>query len=501
MIIVLKNLWKRYNNIFFLLLIVGVFVFLHFYKMGTVSFSYDEMYDSQITDCFGKLDDFWHCNISPSQVPVPFFIHVFLRKILVYFFQNNIDYIISFAFGLFNLLFFYYFVKREFNKIIAKIYALLAVTSIPLLASSRMIFSHSNVIFITFTILSIVCFYYFIKLNKFKFLIYSSIFWGISVGSSLLGVFTIFFFLIYYLLVNYPKNIKWKHLIFIPLAIICFFLVTIIYFNIVNLFWMFKESLTISRFDYWNYMNLNTNQAPYWYSFLLFVVKISPWWALFFLYYIFSFIKSDKNSKTAPQIFLFNIVIFSFLYFIIKSVIFRYDAPHHQIHLSPFVYLVISFSIYDLYIKFRTNKLYKVIYLGIVILFFLLQIIFLILYFPNYLFYGSFYGKNFVGEFYGPAVLICQDLNPINQKLQEIANNEEVLTPSDTCFFDYKNLVPYNKRDINKKYKYALFDYLNIHLNTKNKGDYQDFLKENCQKIYVYNFPINFEVYTIYKCY
>lgn len=493
----IKFFVKKYQELIFIIIIIASFLFLHIYKMADISYTYDEKVDAFIIDCYAHSGDFWSCNQDISQPRLPYFIHLFFNSILWQFAGKYSNYIVSMIFGLFNLLLMYAFIKKEFADKIAKITALLMLTSIPLLASSRMILTHSNVIFSTFTILTIICFYYFIKNGEYKDLMCSAVFWGLAVGSHITGIFLLIFMAIFYLF-GYKGRFHPSYILFFIVSLAVFFISTVVYFNAENIYNLYRISIFNFRDYYWNYFNLSTNLAPWWFSCLIFIVKITPWWFLFFIYFIRLIFKQNKKIDL-KIIFLFSIFIFAAIYFFIRSAIFHYDAPHHQIHLYPFIYLIIAFSIWNIYASIK-NRIFKIGYaLGIVMLFGL-QAIQIVLFFPNLLFYGSQYGSRFIGGFYGPAVFHCQDLNAYKSKIKEIACNKEVLTDFLPCFDTYDKLVIFANRQIAKKYEYAILNINNQRLNFPGNQEYFEYINNNCHKIYSYYFPIKIEVYALYKC-
>ena len=79
-----------------------------------------------------------------------------------------------------------------------------------------------------------------------------------------------------------------------------------------------------------------------------------------------------------------------------------------------------------------------------------------------------------------------------------------MLIQDNTCgpiIFANKGFVSFNKRDKNRHYEYAFLDYLYGHLKFPEREEYEKYLIENCEKFYVYYFPVKFEMYTIYKCF
>ena len=122
-------------------------------------------------------------------------------------------------------------------------------------------------------------------------------------------------------------------------------------------------------------------------------------------------------------------------------------------------------------------------------------------FFPNYLAYGSQYGERFVGEFYGPAVLHCQDMNRLNTALAEIVNETRspILVQDDSCPYSAP-LVRFSARNMETHYSYAVSDYLHSRHLIYNKAGFDIYLKDKCVPWKVFYFPGNIAVYTIHKC-
>src|ERR1043165_9950749 len=133
-------------NALFLLLFFG-FAFLHLYRLGTVTYTWDEGSDLGVVSCLQRTHDPFACLDDISQTRLPFYIHAIAHT-------PRSQYLISAAFSLFNFVVIYAFARRELGRLAATLTAALFATSPALLASGRMLLTHSNVIFTTFTLLS-----------------------------------------------------------------------------------------------------------------------------------------------------------------------------------------------------------------------------------------------------------------------------------------------------------------------------------------------------------
>src|ERR1041385_7347736 len=133
-------------NALFLLLFFA-FAFLHLYRLGVVTYTWDEGSDLGIVSCLQRTHDPFVCLDDISQTRLPFYIHAIAHT-------PRSQYLISAAFSLFNFVVIYAFARRELGRLTATLTAALFATSPALLASGRMLLTHSNVIFTTFTLLS-----------------------------------------------------------------------------------------------------------------------------------------------------------------------------------------------------------------------------------------------------------------------------------------------------------------------------------------------------------
>lgn len=500
----MKLFWRKNSKeILFLFLVLIAFSFLHLYKLADVSTTWDEGADVGIVYCYVESKDLFGCMDDVSQTRLPYYIHAAVIAVTNDFFGKIVNYYISFGFGLFILGYFYWFVRREFSKKIALFSTLLLLFSIPQLAMSRMLLTHSNIIFTAWVVLSMTSFYFALKSGKKLPFTLAAIFWGLAISSSILGVFLFIFFLAFVLMIKRPNPKSLMHaLFFVSVAAAAFFISSICYTSQQNLM-AFIDNIRENRaelYPYWNYLGLGSPQSPWWFSWLLFGIKFTPWWTAMLGVSIALFIKK-RNHLRLNEYFLVAAIIFLFVYFILKSAVFKYDAPHHQAPYYPFIYVAVAYGIVYLFDRLKNTKQ---IAIGMIIgLFFSLQIVDVIRFFPNYLFYGAQYGKQFIGEFYGPAVLHCYDQYPVNTmiiKLNELGYT--VLAPNHSCMrLPQKYFTLFTDRKPNEKHYFAFTDYIYMnHFKEEGSEEYKKFIAEHCRPYYAYNFPTNVPVYQLLEC-
>ena len=485
-----------------LLLCFIFFAFFIIYQTGSISLSFDEISDSNIADCYQQTKNPLLCPEDITQTRFPHYLHAALRSILFFLPSSGVDHAITIIFCLTSFILICWFAKKEFNQRVANFTALGIATSIPLIASGKLILTHSNAIFATITLGAIITFYYFVKNNQTKYLIYSAFLYGLSIASSLVGVTTFFFFIIFYLLgAKSRKALPTKIFLFLIISIATFFIFSVIHTQPQHLNQLIAETQLFR--NWFNYLGLGHFFAPAWFSLVLFVVKISPWWAILFFISIKYLLPVKKNN--IPKIFLLSAFIFIIVYLVIKSIYFKYDAPHHQLVLYYLAYLLIGYTFYSLFtaIKKPVRKILLASLLGLMVI---AQIYYLILFFPNLLFYGHQYGDRMIGEIYGPAVVLCQDFDQVETELKKIvAAGHTPIVLNGLCF-NYSDLPRDYFYYLDKQYtfhhQYVYTDVLmaeHFQLVPQKKA-YQEYLKRKCQKYFSHSFPGGKEVYFIYQC-
>jgi hypothetical protein len=483
-----------FNRYFFISAAAFVFSLIVLYKPGIVSYTFDEREDVRIIECIQDQGPF-NCLYDISQTRFPYYIHLLFVSLWK---TRTTHYLVTWIFGLFSLFITWNFCRKEFNLPVANIAALVFISSIPLLTSGRMLLTHSNLIFTCFNLVAVLQFYYFAKNRSFNNLIFSALFFGLATGSSILAVFTAFLLSGLYLLLKSP--FQWKHLLFIPLSIAVFFLSTVIYVKADN-FSDFIDGIRYGHeFPLWNYLSTGNSKSPYWFSFLLFAVKtgIIP-----VLLLILSFVFLLKDYKKGPaQLFLLVSLLYTVFYLIMKSIYFRYDAPHHHVHLYPVLTMAIAYAVYETYSRIKKTRYAFIAFLAAAMAW---QVYEIKRFFPNLIFYGSQYGDNFIGEFYGPAVMHGHDTDEFFNELKKITteNPEAVIIYQENNAFDPEgpNFVSFSGHEELPEFDYLIKDYcFSHHFNPPEKRAFNELADNNCEEIYVYYFPDKVWMYKIYKC-
>src|SRR5438094_6958548 len=102
--------------------IVSAFAFLHLYRLGAVTFTWDEASDLGTVACLQQTHDPFACLNDISQTRLPFYIHALAHS-------ERSHHLISFFFSLFNLVAIYAFARREFGRLAATLTGALYATS------------------------------------------------------------------------------------------------------------------------------------------------------------------------------------------------------------------------------------------------------------------------------------------------------------------------------------------------------------------------------------
>jgi hypothetical protein len=568
----LSGVVMRRGNIAFVVIFAG-FTFLHWYRMASISPTWDEGTDIGITQCLAKTHDPFACLDDISQTRLPYFIHA---SVLMLTPSINAQYVISFVASALTLLMLYLFARREFGLGVATLTAALYVTSPQLLASGRMLMTHSNMLFTFFTTASFIAFYNFVRgrlpgpptrtdksvcatpagvcatpagvsattsaisptsalsttspisatatavsytaaavsaaaqkttaersgtdtlvcavgmqpTGSRKPLILSAIAFGLATSCSILGVFNGIVIAVFYAM---TPRFAWRDLLFIPIAIASFFATSIIYLNPTLLAKLIRACTLSDVYPFWNYLNLGSPHAPWYFSFVVFVIKIGPWWLLLaFACYATSLHRPRRLQTT----FLASFGIALLINFALKGFVFRYDAPHHQVQFYPLVCLGLAAVILE-------HRMTKPLIAAIAICF-AIQLYDVIRFFPNYLFYGAQYGDRFIGEFYGPAVMHAQDRGPVNAHIDALIArdpNVKILVADNNALDRTEaNFVPFSKRDPAVRYEYAFVDRLfGTHVRFPERDAYNGYVGARYVDDYTYYFPTHKWMYRVVR--
>ncbi len=425
--------------------------------MGELGFTWDEGGDLTTVECLRDTHDPFACLGDISQTRLPFYLHAMLPPALPWQFA------LSFAFNLATLLALYVYAQREYGWLTATLFAALYVTSPALLASGRMVLSHSSVMFVCFTTLSM--------LALFRGRVaWSAVFTGLAAACSILAALNVVFLGVYYVL---RCRKSWRDLLFVPIAATTFFATTIIYLSPANLRALIEACLHPQLYPFWNYLELGSNQAPWFFPFVLIAVKVGPW--LVFLFH--------REARWFAIALLVHLVL--------KGAVFHYDTPHHQVQLYPLLYMFVAVGI---------ARWWRPWVIAIVTVLFAVQLFDVWRFFPNYLFYGSQYGDRAIGEFYGPAVIHGQGREPVWRFIDSMPNATFLMADDNAFERSGARFVPFTKRDPNVVYEYALVDRLYAkHFTFPERDAYNAYLAANYEPVFTTEFPPHVWVYRVMR--
>jgi hypothetical protein len=495
--------------------IFAAFAFLHLHRMASISPTWDEGIDIAIIHCLAATHDPFACLDDISQTRLPFYIHATVLAITP---RVEAQYVISFVASALTLLLLYAFARREFGVAVATMAAALYVLSPQLLASGRMLLTHANMLFTLFTTISFVAFYYVVARSRGRAvarvvhretakprdpaatpLLISAVAFGLATSCSIVGVFNGLFIAVFYAMtIGRERRMLWRDLPFLPVAVATFFATSVIYLQPKLLVALIRACTLPKPYPFWNYLGLGSPHAPWYFSLVIFVIKIGPWWLA--LAGICWGISRRPAPRTTQRAFLAAIAISLIINFALKGLVFRYDAPHHQVQFYPLVYLVIAAVL--LGYEFRRRVSAPLV--AVIAVCFAVQLYDVVRFFPNYLFYGSQYGDRFMGEFYGPAVMHAQDRGPVNAYIDRllvrdpkvkilVADNNALERPE-------PNFVPFTKRDPHQRYEYAFVDRLfAVHFHLPERDAYNAYLAANYVEDYEYDFPPRVWMYRVLR--
>jgi 4-amino-4-deoxy-L-arabinose transferase-like glycosyltransferase len=537
---VLTGREARAGNIVFALLFAA-FAFLHLYRIASISPTWDEGTDIAIVQCLNATHDPFACLDDISQTRFPFYIHAAVLALTT---RIEAQYVVSFLASALTLLLLCWFARREFGVAVATMTAALYVTSPQLLASGRMLMTHSNILFTLFTTISFIAFYYAVaarlafhggedaaepaggtpafqitqdlsentqdaggtlasspagqaasrRLSR-ATAIGSAIAFGLATSCSILGVFNGIFILVFYAMTMVRKRrARWLDLTFLPIAVATFFASSVIYLKPANFDALIRACRLPDVYPFWNYLNLGSPHAPWYFSLVVFVIKIGPWWIA--LTAVCAFFGS--SARPTQRTFLSAFAIALAINFALKGFVFRYDAPHHQVQFYPLVYLAIAA------ICLGSRRRLSMPLIAAIGVCFAIQIYDVVRFFPNYLFYGSQYGDRFIGEFYGPAVMHAQDRGPVNAYIDALLARDlgvKILVEDHNALERPEpNFVPFTKRDPAARYEYVFVDRLYaMHFHFPECEAFNRYVTANYVDDYTYEFPVHVWMYRVMK--
>jgi len=251
-------------------LIFAAFTFLHLHRMASISPTWDEGTDIGIIHCLATTHDPFACLEDISQTRLPFYIHAAVLAITP---RIEAQYVISFLASALTLFLLYAFARRELGVAVATMTAALYVLSPQLLASGRMLLTHSNILFTLFTTASFIAFYELVKTRRRRWLVISAIAFGLATSCSILGVFNgIFIAFFYAMTVVRERRASWLDLTFLPIAIATFFATSVIYLKPKLLGALIRACTLPEPYPFWNYLGLGSPHAHQELAILFFLV-------------------------------------------------------------------------------------------------------------------------------------------------------------------------------------------------------------------------------------
>ncbi len=449
--------------------------------MSEVSITWDEGGDLQIVECIRKNGPF-ACLADISQTRLPFLIHAAVGEPR-WENRGRPHYFVSLVFSVLTLLTIYLFARRVYGKAVATLTAALFATSIPLLASGRMLLTHSNVIFAFFSTVSFVAMLLFAREGRRRWLVVCAIACGAAAASHPLALFNGLAILAIYLA---ARRFAWRDLAFVPIAAATFFAASVIYIEPANFRALVEACRHPGEFPDWNYFDTGSPRAPWWFPWLLLIVKIGPWWLV---------LAAACAVRARLDRFLGALLIGFAANLALKGAVFQYETPHHQVQWVPLLLLAIAVLIV---------RSWNRAVMAAVAVCFAIQLVDVVRFFPHYLFYGSQYGSRFIGEFYGPAVLHGQGRDGINRAINDILNNEPeariLVADHNILGRTDERLVPFSKRDPNDLYQYAFVDRLyGTHFRYPEREAYNALLAREYEPHYTYSFPPKVWVYRLLR--
>lgn len=475
--------WSRASSAIAIALITAAFAWLHVHRAGALAITWDEGGDLAIVECIQEKGTPFACLTDISQTRLPFLIHAQVAP--AWEDRSRPHYYVSLVFGVLTLLAASAFAWRAYGAGVAVLTAALCATSIQLLASGRMLLSHSNIVFTFFTTVSFIAIVLFARDAKWRWLLICAIACGAAAASHPLALFNGLAILAVYIA---GRRFRWRDLLFIPIAAATFFATSMIYIRPENFLALARACMTPGNtFPFWNYFDTGATTAPWWFPWLMVIVKTGPWWLVLAAACAFR-ARLDRYLGAFLIGFAANLVL--------KGAVFHYETPHHQVQWYPMLLVAVAVLI---------AKAWNRVVLVAVAVCFAIQIADVVRFFPNYLFYGSQYGERFVGEFYGPAVLHGQGRDPLNRAIDQIlmADPENRILVADHNLLERDNdprVVPFTRRDPNVLYQYAFVDRLyGVHWHFPERDAYNELLAREYEPHWTYYFPPRMWVFRIVR--
>ena len=473
-------------------------------KAGSVSLTYDERVDLAIVRCYASHYSMAGCEFHFNQPRLPYYIHALIQLAF-----GNSDSILphvalSFAFAAATIVLLFTFARRRFGFAVAGLTSLGLALSPAFVASARLIVTHSEAIFTTFMTLMIV---FLVRAREFRRpseIVVSATCFGATVASSMVGVLAASFVPIYVVLAWRPVSRReWILLALYPL--IAFGVFTLLSWEQAGpsgIARLVQETIHGAEYPYWNYLELGSARMPLWYPFLLMAVKLTPWWTAALLAFplVVRYTPPVRHDPEAVA-FMTSLLLCIVIALTIQGAVVGYAAPHHQVAFFPWAMLAASWTVVTAFRSLRAplarTALALVFVAGLAV-----QAWQLVQFFPHYLFYGAQYGRRFVGEFYGPAVLHCYGRNEILHDVQVLESKGARFLKSDVSCFGDVEATTFSTLSPTTRFDFALADYLNQrHLRFGPEQEaYLRFVETRCRPWKSYRFPTDFEVYALLDC-
>ena len=468
---------------FMVILVAAAALLVH--EHGSVSWTWDEQIDMAIVDCLETSKNPFSCTSDIEQTRLPYYIHALGATVAPW---PATHYAISGLFGLANVVLVFLLARGRFGIRTGLVAMALAATTPALLASGRMLLSHSNVILTTFTLVAVLAYDRFDRTGDERFSWLSAAALGLAVASSVLGLLTGLVIAGYWL-TSGPRRSLWHPVAYATVAGGAFLVATVIYLHPGNLATFVNAILHTHRFPEWNYLQLGTNEAPVWFSPLLFAVKIGPWWSVVFA--VAPLVLTRGTVGEGARRCALAIWGGFLAYMFVKSGVLRYDAPHQQVPWYPLVLVVVAATATELV---RRAGAARVLVLAALTAFASLHVYDTNRFFPNYPFHGVQYGSRLIGEFYGPAVFHAQDRTDIDRRLEAIVAADpdvRILMGDNNAFQrDDPHFVAFTRRDPGVTYRFALVDRLYAtHFRFPERDEYNAFLDRHYVVMHSHDFP------------
>jgi hypothetical protein len=396
------------------LLCLCAVVYLHSLAINRYSLGWDEWADVETARCLYSRWSFTQCSIDGTQFRLPHIVDALVMGTILGL-AGKSDFFSPFALAghqylslLFVLLTIggtWYLARSLYGRATALVTILMMTVSCPLLASAIMIGTHSNSlpIFIFFAAsvtaalvmqrASIVRCAAFVLCEL--FLMWSSV---LCVPLALLLLMTV--------VCHLAWDSKW-----FTLGSVCTAIVLLV--SGVFVFHYVSPIPGLSRLigsmplkgkfqPWWNPMQLGLSTAPWYFSIVICVVKFSPWWSYFLPFATVGYLRRRDLHSFEQIVLLNNIALFLFLF--LKSSIFKYDAPHHQVFLYPLAYLSVAAFMVRAFSKeghLFGRAMYGIAMVGGLAL----EVCNVAAVAPAYWFSGAQYSRRLITEFSGPAIM------------------------------------------------------------------------------------------------